>query len=1581
VSYSHPIYNLEGEVVLQALTKYRRICEKDITLPEQGKIMVYRYIYPPGPGSSLSETSVGPNCSSNYHFYFPKIEGLPEEDQYWGVYTYYPLYKNCIEITPENDRIEYYFIDSVYVDKHLEVTERTEPYKEGRHGILIGSYYYSCYPDLILPYELEEFYGKPLKTVKIENNGVPKELNQFYWVLEDEITPDPLARVPLHPVLKYKIVQNSPDDNILEGGEEVKLYDYKEYDEFDNIKRYEFLGEVIYQGENESNSIIVEFGVVTSGLYQAWENKNLPDYDESSQFEYSDNWEVRKSYLYEWSSNYLDYEVRLCHIEDTVKKYKKTGSFSWELVSKAEFEYDNPSSLVNIDPNPILHDDYKYNITYNPRGNLTKKTEYINDDETRSQEYWYDICGNLVEMEDYMEYKYKFEYGPAYVFPDTIEYPDGSIEDFNFDKKGNLVRVTDKNNVSRYFEYDCYGRLTLDSISGGELLNKYQYYDFERWARTWSYCNNFDADVTCYYYDELGRLEKSRRVPHSGEDIIKEYFYDRKGNLNKETVPRFSDAVSADTVKKIFDVLNRVTEIEYPSDADDEIVEYEYNGNITDVIDEEENTTTLINDAAGNLIQVEDALGYFTDYYYDVNGNLDSIIDAEEKKTSFEYDWLGNLVKREGPDRGVDAFAYDANGNTIYHKNNAGDEIELEYDMLGRIEGKSVNNQEEETYYYDSYTINGHTYSAPLGLNYPNGRLTGFGNANVQEVYFYDKFGNLGEKLVIPLTEGVEEGTFEYTYDLKGRVTKLKYGDDYKVEYGYDNFGNISLVEINDEEIVNLSSTASGLLSGVHFPGEVTDTFTYLPRNWMESMHIEGVPDPYYTNYKEFYYNKRGELTEEKRGDPLELYASYQYDSLGRLTNEDREGEDNDHWFTYDKVGNRTIVNGEPYDYEMGTNKLRYIGQDIEYEYNDIGCISSKTNVDGTTEFFYNPEGRLIGVSDEDNNGYKYYYKGYQRIREEKLTDIVHNQTFEGFSYSCELKSYAIAEAKLIAVFLDENNDSIGNKKLAEINGTYNDWLEFSGNIPKEEFPSGTVSLKLRVKRSGMSPDGHLWVGDMSMGKSWGDGGISGDTVQANNYFYDNAGNLILVNSSGGTTSTNVIKNHSFETGDLSDWSGYGWSVTDQYQQEGEYSLYGAGYGEFSVYQEVSISEEVSSPITISCWIRANFSWGGGFELKGILKGDGINEEHSTGEITESSIGYWTEVSLTINDIPVGTSSCEIRLIRTSGFALMAVDNVICELETEEMTETKTKYIYAGNRLLAKEEDGELSFYHLDRLGSPVMITDEDGEAVKEKQYEAFGNLVWESDATHEDNREFTGKEKDPTGFHYFGARYYYGNIGRFLSPDPHTVMPGNIDLSNPQELNPYVYCVNDPLEYVDPNGKYYVWAWDFAINKTAAKGVPSSEIGLFLRDNTVPAVISGKGGLDAEVPFVKTLRPNIFKMDNQIEYLNYGPYTEIEGVGKRPFMSYQAAPGRGGLPMEVGAITKTGDTEKGTGKSIFEVQLETKVQNGWRRNDITLEREPKYDYQTNVTLTGTKDTFRSQGYEIYEDKDHPNNYGIRELQ
>jgi hypothetical protein len=49
---------------------------------------------------------------------------------------------------------------------------------------------------------------------------------------------------------------------------------------------------------------------------------------------------------------------------------------------------------------------------------------------------------------------------------------------------------------------------------------------------------------------------------------------------------------------------------------------------------------------------------------------------------------------------------------------------------------------------------------------------------------------------------------------------------------------------------------------------------------------------------------------------------------------------------------------------------------------------------------------------------------------------------------------------------------------------------------------------------------------------------------------------------------------------------------------------------------------------------------------------------------------------------------------------------------------------------------------------------------------------------------------------YYYGARYYDANIGRFISPD--SIVPNP---ANPQSLNRYSYCLNNPLKYIDPSG------------------------------------------------------------------------------------------------------------------------------------------------------------------------------------
>ena len=57
----------------------------------------------------------------------------------------------------------------------------------------------------------------------------------------------------------------------------------------------------------------------------------------------------------------------------------------------------------------------------------------------------------------------------------------------------------------------------------------------------------------------------------------------------------------------------------------------------------------------------------------------------------------------------------------------------------------------------------------------------------------------------------------------------------------------------------------------------------------------------------------------------------------------------------------------------------------------------------------------------------------------------------------------------------------------------------------------------------------------------------------------------------------------------------------------------------------------------------------------------------------------------------------------------------------------------------------------------------------------------------------------------YFGARYYGSKIGRFTTVDP--VYTWRENLVDPQRWNRYAYARNNPLRYVDPDGRVLVLA------------------------------------------------------------------------------------------------------------------------------------------------------------------------------
>jgi RHS repeat-associated protein len=67
----------------------------------------------------------------------------------------------------------------------------------------------------------------------------------------------------------------------------------------------------------------------------------------------------------------------------------------------------------------------------------------------------------------------------------------------------------------------------------------------------------------------------------------------------------------------------------------------------------------------------------------------------------------------------------------------------------------------------------------------------------------------------------------------------------------------------------------------------------------------------------------------------------------------------------------------------------------------------------------------------------------------------------------------------------------------------------------------------------------------------------------------------------------------------------------------------------------------------------------------------------------------------------------------------------------------------------------------------------------------------------------YTGQQSDAdSSMYYLRARYYEPSTGRFITRDPKKG-----ELENPNSLNPYVYCENNPIRYTDPSGKNAVFA------------------------------------------------------------------------------------------------------------------------------------------------------------------------------
>ncbi len=138
-------------------------------------------------------------------------------------------------------------------------------------------------------------------------------------------------------------------------------------------------------------------------------------------------------------------------------------------------------------------------------------------------------------------------------------------------------------------------------------------------------------------------------------------------------------------------------------------------------------------------------------------------------------------------------------------------------------------------------------------------------------------------------------------------------------------------------------------------------------------------------------------------------------------------------------------------------------------------------------------------------------------------------------------------------------------------------------------------------------------------------------------------------------------------------------------------------------------------------------------------------------------------------------------------------------------------------------------YFHVDHLGTPRLITGPGGAFAAQHDYLPFGTQTSTTGQDGENPDEalkFTGKKRDffaNPGTKYdldnFHARLYSPYLGRFLNVDPVSGVGGGS-----QRTNRYAYVLNNPLKYVDPDGRIVEIANDKRLKTAIAawKSTPS---------------------------------------------------------------------------------------------------------------------------------------------------------------
>jgi RHS repeat-associated protein len=841
-------------------------------------------------------------------------------------------------------------------------------------------------------------------------------------------------------------------------------------------------------------------------------------------------------------------------------------------------------------------------------------------------------------------------------------------------------------------------------------------------------------------------------------------------------------------------------------------------------------------DSLGNLLSQTDPLGHVTHYTYDSSGNLLTTVDPAGKVTTCTYDSRNNLLSVTDPAGGVTTRTYDANNNLLTLTDPLGQTTTWTYDQNSMPLTKTL--PRGGTYHYTNAGGQVAQVTDPDGVTKTfaydaDSRLTAQQDAlGNQTAYAYDPIGNL-----VTTTNPLNQTTTS-SYDFRNRTVSSTDAAGATTHYSYDNnnnllsstdpLGNVTgfaydgddrLISTTDPrgKTTTRSYDSAGETTATSDATGATTTYSYDAAG-----HRTAVVDP---------LGNRTTVTFDPRGlpltvtDPLGRATQMSYDNLGRqtastdpLNQTTSSAFDSDSHLVgvtdpgslataqaFDPDGNRvglTDANGHVANFAFdlsgrATSATTPAGRATTFSYDPRGLLLTTTLPSGhTTTVTDDAAGRLSSVADGVGT------IAYTRDSDGRTLTVSENgQTLaRTYDSSGRLTQYVDGAGNVMGY----QYDAAGNLSVL----TYPDGKTVTYGYDAANRMTSVTDWAGRVTTYTYNPAGRLTQTSRPNGTSQvrtydaanqltglSEVGPGGTTV-----IYSEA---CSYDADGRLSTENLAPSQVTGTADVVGTYGYdashrvtSWQDTLSNQTTCSYDSVANLLGEIDQFPASSASSgQINETFDSDNRLLTFAGQAASFDPDGNLL--------SLPGAAPAAYSYDTRGRLTSADALTyaynseGNRTSVTDATGTTQYAINPNAPLSQVLMRTAPNGTVTDYVY-GLGLAYEDTGGAGTYYHYDRRGNTVALTNDSGAVQGQVTYGIYGQIlstVGQTTTPFLFNGLY-GVMTDSNGLYYHRARYYSPQLRRFVSQDFNL---GGISVA--ASMNRYAYANGNPVNAIDPFG------------------------------------------------------------------------------------------------------------------------------------------------------------------------------------